>query len=262
MSRFTLKHALGPLVLSGILFAAPTGSRAADSGAGDDWQLAAILYMWAPGINGSTAGGSEFDVSFDTLISNLNMTFMGAVEARKGPWSLLGDVIYLNAGGDGGGQVPVVAAPGVAADVQVDVKTRSWILNLIGGYNIWQSEQGSLDALLGARYLEMKVDFGLDLALGPFAISRQRSPQDTVVDGVMGVKGYLNINPKWYVPFYLDAGTGESELTWQASAGIAYRFNWGDVSLQYRHLAWEFASGDRLNDLSVSGPLLAAKFVF
>jgi hypothetical protein len=58
------------------------------------------------------------------------------------------------------------------------------------------------------------------------------------------------------------AGTGESELTWQASAGIAYRFNWGDVSLLYRHLAWEFGSGDRLNDISGSGPLLAAKFVF
>ena len=262
MSRSIVKHVLGPLVLAGALFASPAGARAADSGAGDDWQIAAILDMWAPGISGSTAGGADIDVSFDTLISNLNMTFMGAVEARKGPWSLLGDVIYLNAGGDGAGKVPIAIAPGAAAKVKVNVKTRSWILNLIGGYNIWQSEQGSLDALLGARYLEMKIDFCLDFALGPFAISKGLSPQDTVLDGVMGVKGHYNINPKWYVPFYLDAGTGESELTWQASAGIAYRFNWGDVSLQYRHLAWEFGSAGGLNDLSVSGPLLAAKFVF
>jgi hypothetical protein len=108
----------------------------------------------------------------------------------------------------------------------------------------------------------MKVDFGLDLGIGSFVAARDRSAQGTVWDGVMGVKGHYNLNPKWYVPYYLDAGTGESELTWQASAGVAYRFNWGDVSLQYRHIAWEFGSGSKLNDMSVSGPLLAARFVF
>jgi len=262
MSRSIFMHTLGTLVLSSILLAAPTGARAADSGTDDDWQIAAILYLWAPGIKGSTAGGSDIDISFDTLINNLNMTFMGAVEARKAQWSLLGDVIYLNVGAGGGGTVPVAAAPGVTADVGVDVKTRAWVLDLIGGYNIWQAEQGSLDILLGARYLEMKVDFGLDLGIGSFVAARDRSAQGTVWDGVMGVKGHYNLNPKWYVPYYLDAGTGESELTWQASAGVAYRFNWGDVSLQYRHIAWEFGSGSKLNDMSVSGPLLAARFVF
>jgi len=27
---------------------------------------------------------------------------------------------------------------------------------------------------------------------------------------------------KWFVPYYLDVGTGESDLTWQAMGGIGY----------------------------------------
>lgn len=33
------------------------------------------------------------------LISTLNFAFMGAFEARKGPWSVLTDLIYANASG-------------------------------------------------------------------------------------------------------------------------------------------------------------------
>lgn len=65
-----------------------------------------------------------------------------------------------------------------------------------------------------------------------------------------------------YVPYYVDVGTGQSDLTWQASAGLAYRFHWGDVSLLYRYIKWELDSGSPLDNISFGGPLLAAKLVF
>jgi hypothetical protein len=83
-----------------------------------------------------------------------------------------------------------------------------------------------------------------------------------VWDAVIGVRGYLNLDDKWYLPYHLDIGTGQSDLTWQASAGLAYRFDWGDVSLQYRHIDWQFDSSSRLDNMNFSGPLLAAKFQF
>jgi len=48
----------------------------------------------------------------------------------------------------------------------------------------------------------------------------------------------------------------------QASAGLAYRLDWGDVSLSYRHMEWDFESDSRLDNIDFSGPLLAAKFRF
>ena len=53
----------------------------------------ASVYLWGAGIKGETATGGEVDIGFDSLISNLNMAFMGAVEARKSEWSMLADVV-------------------------------------------------------------------------------------------------------------------------------------------------------------------------
>jgi hypothetical protein len=264
MNRSLQNWRLPPLLVAGALTAGPAAVAAAESTAGDDWQYAASIYLWGAGIKGETAAGSEVDIGFDTLIQNLNMAFMGAFEARRSQWSFLTDVIYLNVGADGGGKVPVPVAPNsnVRVKVDADVKTKGWVLNLLGGYNLAQSEQGSLDLIAGARYLDLKLDFGLGLGLGPYARSRDISVSGSVWDAIVGIRGYANLNDKWYLPVYLDVGTGQSDLTWQASAGLAYRFGWGDVSLVYRHIDWELESTSQLDNINFSGPLLAAKFRF
>ena len=56
---------------------------------------------------------------------------------------------------------------------------------------------------------------------------RQRKPgrigQD-VWDGIVGVKGRYAFgdNRAWSMPFYLDVGHGQSEVTWQVAAGLGY----------------------------------------
>jgi len=52
-----------------------------------------------------------------------------------------------------------------------------------------------------------------------------------VWDVVIGVRGHANLNRQWYLPYQLDIGAGQSDLTWQAAGGIGYRFDWGDVNL-------------------------------
>jgi hypothetical protein len=171
MNRPLTNWRLVPLLCAGALIVGPAPVAAAESAKGDDWQLAASVYLWGAGIKGETSAGSEVDVGFDTLIENLNMAFMGALEGRKSQWSFLADVIYLNVGANESGEVPVPAAPGsdLRVKVNTDVKTKGWVLNLLGGYNLWQSGQGSLDLVAGARYLDLKLDFGLGLGVGPFA---------------------------------------------------------------------------------------------
>ncbi|EGV18705.1 hypothetical protein [Thiocapsa marina] len=60
------------------------------------------------------------------------------------------------------------------------------------------------------------------------------------------------------MPYYLDAGTGSSNLTWQAALGAGYRFDWGDVTLALRSLSYEFDEND--GDIRFTGPVLGATF--
>ena len=232
--------------------------------AADDWQFAVSLYMFAPGIKGTTAAGSDIDVSFDTLLDNLNMTFMGAFEARKGKWSALADVLYLNVGANGGGQVPLTTPSGAQLGLRVDggVKVRGWVLSLLGGYTLRDDDKWAVDVIAGARYLEMKNEFNLGLQGRPFGRPIEASALGVVWDGVAGVRGRAKLKHNWYLPFYLDVGAGDSDLTWQAAGGVGYRFGWGDVDLVYRHLEWDFASGSALDDVSFGGPQLTATFRF
>jgi len=261
MSRSPRKPHLLPLLGAAALGLGPVQSSA-DTPPSNDWQYAASIYLWAPGISGTTAAGSDIDVSFDTLIGNLNMVFMGAFEARKSNWSALADVIYLNVGANEGGEVPVTDALGVNRGLKVDssLKIRAWVLTFLGGYNLLDDEKLFLDVVAGARYLEMKTEFGLGLQRRPFGRPVEAAALGAGWDGVIGVRGRANLDRNWYLPFHLDVGTGDSDLTWQALGGVGYGFDWGDLSLVYRHLEWDFESSSALDDIRISGPQLTATF--
>jgi hypothetical protein len=257
------KHLLSLLGISALLVG-PVQATADAPAAGDDWQYAASLYFFAPAVKGSTASGSDIDVSFDTLLDNLNMTFMGAFEARKGRWSALADVLYLNVGANEGAQVPLTGPLGqpLGIDADASLKLRGWVLGAVGGYNVYDTNQASVDVIAGLRYLEMKASFGLGPQGRRLGRAIESDASAVVWDGVVGVKGRANLSGDWFLPFYLDVGTGDSDLTWQALAGVGYRFNWGDVSLAYRHLEWDLGSSSPIDDISFSGPQLTATFRF
>ena len=248
-------------VCAGALSLASMNAMAADDG----WHYGATLYLWGAGIQGETVRGAEIDVGFDDLISNLNMAFMGAFEARQRQWSFLADVIYLNVGADDSGTVPVRTRSGqtVAVDVKAEVETTGWVLNLLGAYNLFADQQVSLDVLAGARYLDLEVDFDLGLAAAGYGVAKSVSASGDVWDGVVGVKGRVNLNDRWYLPYYVDVGAGQSDLTWQAFGGVGYSFDWGDLSVVYRHIEWELDGGGKgLDNINFSGPAAAVTWSF
>ena len=61
---------------------------------------------------------------------------------------------------------------------------------------------------------------------------------------------------------HLDIGTGDTDLTWQALAGIGYRFDRFDMVAGYRYLKWEFDDNSALDNLDISGPMVGGKFRF
>jgi hypothetical protein len=85
-------------------------------------------------------------------------------------------------------------------------------------------------------------------------------------DAIIGVKGKADFAENWYFDYYLDIGTGESEFTWQASAGLGYQFKHLGLNFGYRYIDWEFDDGEHLSkgfsDLNFHGPYGGVEFGF
>jgi len=228
-----------------LVAAAPVTAAAQEATKGDGWKFGVELYGWAASVGGKSASGGDIDVDFDDLLSDLEMAFMGGFAARKGKWSLLADVMYLNLEDDED------VAPGVKTSVEV----KGWVVTPLIGYNFLETEKISLHGVAGARYLWLKAY--LDLSGYPAV-----SDKGHVWDAVVGVRGQVTLTKKWYLPFYGDVGTGDSDLTWQVLAGIGYKFKWFDVVAAYRYLDWDFDDNAAIDDLNFSGPIVGIKFVF
>ena len=114
------------------------------------------------------------------------------------------------------------------------------------------------------RYLDVDSEADLHISdpLPPTLPDRKLSQSVGLWDGIVGVKGRFDLNENWYLPYHLDIGAGDSDLTWQALGGVGYRFNWGDVLLAYRHLHYDQGDSGLLQDLEFSGPVLGANFNF
>jgi hypothetical protein len=268
-----------PAVIVMLLASPPaTAAQPAD----DNWQFTAMPYLWLPTIDTTLKfrtpnGNPEVNVKAnpDDYLGDLEMALLLAVEARKGKWLVFSDVTYMKLSGasssvrsvDFGG--PIVSAT-LNTGTQTDVYSTIW--TVAGGYNLVQDPKLSLDLIGGARYLSLEADTSWQLTAtipgpGPgqsFPASGSVTEKGDNWDGIVGVKGRVKLGEaKWFVPYYLDAGTGGSEFTWQAQTGIGYAFRWGDLVLGYRYLAWEQDDNTKvIQDLKLYGFGLGGNFHF
>jgi len=242
--------------------ASPVLAQTESAASQDEWQFSAAIYLWGADMGGTTMRGSEVEVGFSDLLDNLEMAFMGAFAARKNNWSFLTDVIYLDIGVEnttewsipiGGNLLPVTTT--------TDLDVKSWVMHFAGGYNLYSEGKSRLDLIGGARYLDLSMDLFLELqSLGP-GLSRTVSESLSAWDGIVGLKGQASLGERWFLSYYVDVGAGQSDLTWQATAGIGYRAGrvW-DMALVYRHLEWDLGSTRVIDDLNISGPMLGVIF--
>ena len=154
--------------------------------------------------------------------------------------------IYLDAEDSG------TIAPGLNANVELT----NWIITPLVGYNLVDTGKSRLDIVGGARYLYMKADLRVD------ALGARAEDSGSNWDAIIGARGAVDLAEKWYLFGYLDIGTGESDLTWQAFGGVGYRFKWFDVVAAYRYLRWDFDDNQALDDLYLHGPGVGIRFAF
>jgi hypothetical protein len=221
----------------------------------DDWEFILALYGWVAEIEGTTASGHDFEIDFKTIMENLDMTLMTTFGARKDKWTFATDVLHLNIKDD--------SSTHVGSHLKLtDLYMKSWVVSPFVSYEILGGEKGSLQLLAGARYLW--IESGLDLETRPPLPSKKtdESKNGDVWDGVVGVRGFYNLTDRWYMPYRLDFGAGDSNFVWHAVAGIGYKFDTFRMAATYRYVDWNFSNDSMLDDLTIQGPMVGAIFTF
>lgn len=242
-----------------------------------DWQWDATVYVYLPSIGSETSfppsgGGPSIDVSADAILDSLNFAFMGAMGARKGPWEVATDVIYLDLGaskkgtrdfGIGSEELPA----SVDGDFSYDLT--GWLWTLTGSYALVQQERVSLDMLAGVRMLDLEQtlrwQLNGDISTLPLpGRSGNSQAEATQWDAIVGVKGRATFGAagQWYVPYYLDVGTGDSDLTWQGMVGLGYSFDAVEVTGVWRYLDYDIGDDTPITSIDFNGPALGVTFRF
>lgn len=252
--------------------AAQTSPTTPDTGA---WRLRGSLYGYLPSLGGSASvpadpNGITINVEAEKILEDLKFMVMGALDAHNGRWGAFTDLMYFNLGNvkDQSRDFTIgnVGLP-AGTTAHLDMRMEGLVWTAAGQYRLVSDPALTLDALGGTRLLDLKQDLSWNITgnIGPIAPAGRTGSSSSKLsnwDAVVGVKGRyaLGSDSKWSLPFYLDVGTGESDLTWQAAAGAAYALSWGELVGMWRYLAYEMKSGKTLNDLNFNGLLIGATF--
>lgn len=244
----------------------------ADSANSDSWTFRFSLYGWVPDISGQAAlraplSNLEVSVTPNDYLPHLNTVFMGEFEVRKGQWGAFTDLVYMDLS-KGVAQSRDITFGGlplpITANANVDYALQSTIWTLAGLYNAMRSPAWELDALLGFRYIDLQQDVTWNISgdIGDtalFARSGEAAGRLSNLDGIIGLRGRYAFGEqrRWFIPFHLDVGTGDSELTTQVAAGLGYAFDWGELSANWRNLHYEMPSGMSVRDMDFNGPALS-----
>jgi len=254
---------------------APAAAQSPTPWRSGTWRFAGTLYLYGPSIDASFAfpkrsGTGNIVIDAGDIFDDLNGAFMGAFEANNGQWGVFTDYLYVDVSGSksgtrnfsiGGVDVPA----SVTADLDLGIKGSAW--TIAGEWRLQSTREATVDVLLGARYLDVKprLSYGLNGDVNSIPTASRGGSFEIKAsnwDAIVGLKARYAFGDRlqWYVPLYADIGAGDSELTWQAAAGLGYSFGWGDVVGAWRYLRYDLKSDQAVQDLSFNGPMIGVTF--
>jgi hypothetical protein len=273
-ARLGTRMALIALLAAALLPALP--ARAAEGDAVDgNWHSTFTIYGWLPGVSADLRfklpNGDATTKTDNNVLENLSGALMVQAAVRNGEWGFFGDLDWVKFDNEKG-RFTSIGGEHVGADLNLDTRwnLKGGMLTLGGLYNIGHGQWGFTDLVFGGRYLWIKGnlswDFSATGAGGNFGIadSGHLSRQTHVSDAVIGLRGRWDIGDgRWFVPYYIDAGTGDSDFTGQAIVGIGYSYDWGGISLVWRHMQYSQGNAtDLLRRVAFDGPAFALTWHF
>lgn len=164
------------------------------------WEYRATLYGWFPAASATVetpVGELETDADFDEILETLDLAFLGALEARNGRWSFVGDLVYTDVSSE-------TDAPlgGLFARGEVDAQTT--LLSAYALYALADRDDLRFEVGGGVRYNHVEVDTFLagqgatpDLSLGN---------SGDWADLLLAARGSTRFSDRWSGRAYVDIG--------------------------------------------------------
>jgi len=195
------------------------------------WTFELVPLLWASGLDISAqtgAGEQSIDVSFSDIMKDLHFGAQGSFEVRKNRLGFLFDGMYADI------RKSIPQSGPMPGDVDLIMKQSNFSLAL--AYRVVPGRT-AVDLLGGARYNYMNTV--LEVTSGPLD-GLTNTSKDDWVDGFAGVRVLASLAKAWTLVGYADVGAGGSVLTWQAKAGVLWRFSRVlSAELGYRHSYFE-----------------------
>lgn len=221
-----------------------------------DWKFAGSIYLFAPEttVGLTTPQGSvESGLSFSDAVQNLDLAFMGSLEASNGKWSFLADYMLNDLSfGD--------STPGPAfSGVNTELKTQ--ILNGYAAYRVHDTQTVQVDIAGGFRWFDAETTLTLLPGARP---GRTSTLQESWVDPVVGVRARAQLSDRWLGTVFLDYGGFSSDSeTWQALVTADYELSekW-QLRVGYRYLSVDHKIDGNDFSFDQSGPILGATYQF
>ncbi len=234
-------------IVTASLLIAGLGNAKAES----EWQHTLVpLYLWASGIEGTAQVGpitAPVSIAFEDALDNLDSGLTVHYEANKEQWGVFADIFHLS-----------LAAEGMLPnDAPAGVDLTNNIYELGGIYR--PDAMGGAELLFGLRGIDMEMEAGVGSA------PKRTLIDDSWVDAFVGARGTAKFSEKFSFTGRADIGAGGSDLVWNATLFLDYRFN-KNVSMfgGYRWLDYDYQSGDGPDrfayDVTYEGPAIALRF--
>lgn len=237
----------GPTIKANFQFQLPTLRRHLDAG---------------PLVSTIQVGPSDY-------LPKLNTGGMLAFDVRKGEFDLFGDAIYLNASTTAtifstvSGNFGKIHIP-VTVDSSAHITTAIW--EVAAGYAVAHGHNADLTLLAGVRQFPMTLNADYTVTIGKKGLVAPTGTINSTAytnDVIVGLKGRAFFGgDRWYVPYYIDVGTGNNNQSWEAYGGAGYAFPHGQTFIAlWRALNYNsFPPISPVQKMSLAGPLLGYTF--
>lgn len=263
------KNGLAALCAACLIFASALAE------AKSTWKYQAGFYGWGVQLDGDVAvrdtdSGYYWVVDPDDFFDGMPFLFGARLEATNGRLGGFLDLTYLNLDDTG----PVIFSTRFASEPILGdgtLEQSGWLATFGGTVSLTDYWRYPTQFLVGGRYADTDSDLKWvideSVELPPF-LGHEGTARASYQawDAIAGVKGRAYLSKKkntpWYVSYYLDAGAGQSDLTWQTALGAGYRFSGGEISLVWRHLQYDVPDDELREDFYLSGPMLSIGFRF
>lgn len=225
----------------------------------EEWKWSFTPYAWATDLGVDVAIDDrrllDAEVAFEDLLDDIDTVAQLHLEGQRGPHGFLFDVFDVQLSDSATLDLP-------AGDpASIDSTIGMTLLDLAAIYDPRGDGRG-LELLYGTRLLSQRAEIDAEIEASALAYEAE----DTLVDGLFGVRYVEPFSPRWAGVFRADLSAGGTELTWSAGAAAAYTFGKSDryaLTAGYRHMVVDFDTEDAVDaEMTLSGPFVGLRLTF